>query len=80
MNNPFGIPDELMEVIIQTAAKQAVNGSRPTGFTQSDPIHVKTVEYGAKAAKELFDSYVKVGFTETQAFDLLKCVLTKNNR
>ena len=80
MSNPFGIPDELMEVIIQTAAKQAVSGSRPTGFTQSDPTYVKTVEHGAKAAKEIFDSYVKVGFTETQAFDLLKCVLTKNNR
>lgn len=31
---------------------------------------------GAKAAKELYDVYVSVGFNEVQAFELLKLVLT----
>lgn len=31
---------------------------------------------GAKAAKELYDTYVQVGFNEVQAFELLKLVLT----
>lgn len=30
---------------------------------------------GAKAAKELYDAYVEVGFNEVQAFELLKLVL-----
>lgn len=33
-------------------------------------------EDGAKAAKEIYDSYVAVGFNEVQAFELLKTVLT----
>lgn len=31
---------------------------------------------GAKAAKEIYDSYVAAGFNEVQAFELLKAVLT----
>ena len=31
---------------------------------------------GAKAAKELYDAYVEVGFNEVQAFELLKLVLS----
>lgn len=31
---------------------------------------------GAKAAKEIFDSYIAAGFNEVQAFELLKLVLT----
>lgn len=34
-------------------------------------------EDGAKAAKEIYDSYVKAGFNEVQAFELLKLVLSK---
>ena len=33
-------------------------------------------EDGAKAAKEIYDSYVKAGFNEVQAFELLKLVLS----
>lgn len=32
---------------------------------------------GAKAAKELYDAYVEVGFNEVQAFELLKLLLTR---
>lgn len=31
---------------------------------------------GAKVAKDMYDAYVQAGFTEVQAFDLLKCLLT----
>lgn len=31
---------------------------------------------GAKAVKEIYDSYVAAGFNEVQAFELLKAVLT----
>ena len=31
---------------------------------------------GAKAAKEIFDSYIAAGFNEVQAFELLKLVFT----
>lgn len=31
---------------------------------------------GAKAARELYDAYVQAGFTDEQAFELLKSVLT----
>lgn len=31
---------------------------------------------GAKAAKELYDAYIEVGFNEVQAFELLKLVLS----
>lgn len=34
-------------------------------------------EDGAKAAKEIYDSYIKAGFNEIQAFELLKLVLSK---
>lgn len=32
---------------------------------------------GARAAKEIYDSYVAAGFNKVQAFELLKAVLTK---
>ncbi len=32
---------------------------------------------GAKAAKELYDAYIEVGFNEIQAFELLQLVLSK---
>lgn len=31
----------------------------------------------ATAAKKIYDSYVKAGFNEVQAFELLKLVLSK---
>jgi len=35
---------------------------------------------GAKAAKEVYDAYVQVGFTEAQAFELLTTVLANRER
>jgi hypothetical protein len=86
MNNPFGMPDDLFDAIIATSAKtiaqqaaeaqkRSVPPKRPEPMTQN-----QSIEKGAEAAKKIYDSYLKVGFTEPQAFDLLKCVLTKNNK
>lgn len=40
------------------------------------PKQKPTPADGAKVAKEMYDAYVQAGFTEVQAFDLLKCLLT----
>lgn len=74
MNNPFGIPDEVFNAVVASA----VMGSVASGMKKPNPDAVKkpTHQEGAKAAKEIYDSYVAVGFTETQAFELLKAVLT----
>ena len=43
---------------------------------QPQPKQKPTPTDGAKVAKEMYDAYVQAGFTEAQAFDLLKCLLT----
>jgi hypothetical protein len=45
--------------------------------SQSVSSRKTVIPEGAKAAKELYDSYVSVGFNEVQAFELLKLVLSK---
>lgn len=65
-NNPFGIPNEMFDAIVASA----IMGSVAPGMKK--PSH----QEGAKAAKEIYDSYVEAGFTDTQAFELLKTVLT----
>lgn len=75
MNNPFGIPDEVFNAVVAPA----VMGSVAPGMKKPNPdagTKKPSHQEGAKAAKEIYDSYVAVGFTETQAFELLKTVLT----
>lgn len=43
----------------------------------NNPFGLPDELFGAKAAKEIYDSYVKAGFNEIQAFELLKLVLSK---
>ena len=69
MNNPFGLPDDLFGAILASAIAEGMN---PEASKQN-----ATPEDGAKAAKEIYDSYVKAGFNEVQAFELLKLVLSK---
>ncbi|MDL2302405.1 hypothetical protein LJC58_08625 [Lachnospiraceae bacterium OttesenSCG-928-D06] len=71
MNNPFGLPDEVFEAIITSALKGNPQPGNP-------PVRL-LAQKGAETAKKIYDSYVAVGFSETQAFDLLKCVLTNKN-
>lgn len=67
MNNPFGLPDEVFDAVVTSIMKQ--------GMTKP-PLEQKIHDRAAEAAKMVYDSYVKVGFTEFQAFEILKCVLT----
>ena len=82
MNNPFGIPDELFDLMVTSAVKHGVHQSMAGGTKRPNPNMAApqkkaTPDEGAKAAKEIYDSYVKAGFNEIQAFELLKLVLNK---
>ena len=77
MNNPFGISDDLMTAAIVAAMKgsaQQQKNSKP-----ENPFNVDTVamaKKSAKTTKQLYDAYVEVGFTQEQAFELVKGILT----
>ena len=78
MNNPFGIPDEVFDLMVTSAVKQGIHQSMAGGTKRPNPNMAAqqkktTPEEGAK---ELYDSYVNAGFNEVQAFELLKTVLT----
>ena len=45
--------------------------------TPAAPKQNTPPEDGATAAKKIYDSYVKAGFNEVQAFELLKLVLSR---
>lgn len=81
MNNPFCIPDEVFDLIVASAVKQGLHQSTAGGTKRpapnTPPQKKTTPEEAAKAAKELYDSYVNAGFNEVQAFELLKLVLNK---
>ena len=75
-NNPFGIPNEMFDAIIASA----IMGSVAPGMKKPNPdagAKKPSHQEGAKAAKKIYDSYVKAGFNEVQAFELLKLVLSK---
>lgn len=80
MNNPFGLSDELFSAILASAITEGMStagkrgGMKKPNAAESKPI---MPEEGANAAKKIYDSYVKAGFNETQAFELLKLVLSK---
>ena len=73
-NNPFGLPNEVFDAVVASA----IMGNLAPGMKKPNPDTVKKPSHqeGAKAAKEIYDSYVAVGFSESQAFELLKTVLT----
>lgn len=73
MNSSFSISDEMFESVISSVLKQ---GNTPS--TKEPNAPEKLILKNAKFIKQIYDSYVKVGFTEIQAFDLLKIVL--NNK
>lgn len=79
MNNPFGIPDEVFDLMVTSAVKQGISQSMAGGAKRPNPNtppQRTTPADGTKAAREIFDSYVAAGFNEVQAFELLKLVLT----
>lgn len=75
MNNPFGLPDEVMEAVIRAAMKPPV-----TEKPKTESVFIFDVAKEAKksdsVAKQLYDAYVEVGFTQEQAFELVKGILT----
>ena len=81
MSNPFGIPDEVFDAILVSAVGSAIKQqNNPTGMKKPNTASPKkdtTPDEGAKAAKEIYDSYVNAGFSETQSFELLKLLLSK---
>lgn len=82
MNNPFGLPDEVMTAVITAVVNQQKASEKQTRnnfLSPENPFKVDTVEMAKKSAstaKQLYDAYVEVGFTQEQAFDLVKGILT----
>ena len=77
--NMFGLPDEVMEAIVKSAIRSQMGGSSRTPFEKPQevqkPKEVDTAaraEKSSKTAKELFNAYLKEGFTAQQAFELTK--------
>lgn len=70
MEHPF------IQAMKQEKERQTASGKRSINPQQSKPTAIE----GAKAAKELYDSYVTVGFTQDQAFELLKTALSTGMR
>lgn len=78
MNNPFGIPDDLMTAAIVAAMKER-SAQQQKNSEPENPFNVDAVamaKKSAKTAKQLYDAYVEVGFTQEQAFELVKGILT----
>lgn len=82
MNNPFGLSDEVMTAIITAVVNQQKASEKQTRnnfLSPENPFKVDTVEMAKKSAstaKQLYNAYVEVGFTQEQAFDLVKGILT----
>lgn len=77
MNNPFGLPDEVMTAIITAVMNQqtqATKSHKPENPFNIDPAAM--VKKSASTAKQLYDAYVEAGFTQEQAFELVKGILT----
>ena len=78
MNNPFGIPDDLMTAAIVAAMKERSAQQRKNSKPEN-PFNVDTAamaKKSAKTTKQLYDAYVEVDFTQEQAFELVKGILT----
>ena len=77
MNNPFGIPDELMNAAIAAVFKQQQEMKK--GYKLENPFNIDpeaAAKKSASTAKQLYDAYVEAGFTQEQAFELVKGILT----
>ena len=71
-NNPFGLPDEVMNAVITAVMKSQPGQTKPP--FNADPAAM--AKKSASTAKQLYDAYVEAGFTENQAFELVKGILT----
>lgn len=77
MNNPFGIPDEVLIAAVNAVIQQ--KGQQTKSHTPENPFKIDPAAMAKKSAstaKQLYDAYVEVGFTTEQAFELVKGILT----
>lgn len=77
MNNPFGIPDEVLIAAVNAVIQQ--KGQQAKSHTPENPFKVDPAAMAKKSAsttKQLYDAYVEAGFTAEQAFELVKGILT----
>ena len=76
MNNPFGLSDEVMNAVISAVVKQQemTKSRKPENPFNIDPA--AAAKKSASTAKQLYDAYVEAGFTQEQAFELVKGILT----
>lgn len=77
MNNPFGLPDEVMTAIITAVMNQQTQATK--NHKPENPFNIDLsamAKKSASTAKQLYDAYVEVGFTQEQAFELVKGILT----
>ncbi len=76
MNNPFGLPDEVMNAVISAVAKQQQQAKNRTPENPFGIDPAAMAKKSASTAKQLYDAYVEAGFTTEQAFELVKGILT----
>ena len=77
MNNAFGIPDDLLIAMVNAAIQQ--KGQQTKSHTPENPFKIDPAAMAKKSAstaKQLYDAYVEAGFTQEQAFELVKGILT----
>lgn len=78
MNNPFGIPDEMLLGMVKMAMEQQTKSKKPENpfgdIPKFDPAAM--AKKSAATAKQLYDAYAEAGFTKEQAFELVKGILT----
>lgn len=74
----LGVLGSILESVTadaDTVKRMTASGRSPIPTPEQQQRKTTPAE-GAKAAKEIYDSYVAAGFNEVQAFELLKAVLT----
>lgn len=78
MNNPFGIPDDVFEGMVASILK-AQGKTRPGNNANIQKVEFNVAEEAKKSASvsmALYKAYQEVGFTQEQAFELVKGILT----
>jgi hypothetical protein len=84
MNNLFGLSEDTMKAIFVEALKRIQQQEQTTGSFKTESQIDIDIDVAANANAELtkkyYDAYVKVGFTDAQAFELLKTILLRTQK
>ena len=65
--------EKMMEMFMAQAMKEV------TPKQAAKPTPEEAAKKSATMAKQLYDAYLAEGFSEVQAFELVKAILTKRN-